>query len=276
MQINLRGKTYKLKNLTDQEYDLAVKIAKSKQPLDQCPTCDSKPEVIPGSGGVRERVNGTYRYMGEEYPCECDAQIALRARYLVANIGEQYQRLSWDEWSGCEQTKSVVDTYIAGWDKFFRQGIGIEFYSPALGTGKTFAATHIGKELIKKSQSVYFIPFIEMVAAFDRKDSDYIASRIRESGFVILDEVIPPSTEAQRTFFATQLEALIRHRTNNNLPTIMTTNMDQETLNAAYPRTYSLLSAKQIRQEVVGTDRRESIGIKEMEIIANGETRPIT
>jgi hypothetical protein len=56
----------------------------------------------------------------------------------------------------------------------------------------------------------------------------------------------------------------------------MTTNMDQETLNAAYPRTYSLLSAKQMRQEVAGTDRRESIGIKEMEIIANGETRPIT
>ena len=115
-----------------------------------------------------------------------------------------------------------------------------------------------------------------MVAAFDRKDADYIATRIRESGFVILDEVIPPVTEAQRQFFAVQLEALIRHRTNNNLPTIMTTNMDQETLHGSYPRTYSLLSAKQIRQEVRGSDRRESIGMKEMEIIANGETRPIT
>jgi hypothetical protein len=145
-----------------------------------------------------------------------------------------------------------------------------------LGTGKTFAATHIGKELIKQGQSVYFIPFVEMTAAFDRHDSDYIASRIRESGFVILDEIIPPISEAQRSFFAVQLEALIRHRTNNNLPTIMTTNMSQEKLNEAYPRTYSLLSAKQIRQEVAGNDRRELIGIKEMEIIANGETRPIT
>jgi DNA replication protein DnaC len=115
-----------------------------------------------------------------------------------------------------------------------------------------------------------------MVAAFDRQDSDYIAERIRTSGFVILDEVIPPVSDAQKAFFAVQLEAIIRHRTNNNLPTIMTTNMDQETLNAAYSRTYSLLSAKQIRQEVAGTDRRNLIGIKEMEIIANGETRPIT
>jgi DNA replication protein DnaC len=276
MKITLQNKTYKLKNLTDQEYDLAVQFAKSKHPLDQCPTCDSKMEVIPGSGGVRERVNGTYRYNGQEYNCECDAQIALRARYLVANIGEQYQRLDWNEWNGCEDTKETVDLYLKGWEQFFRQGMGIEFFSSKLGTGKTFAATHIGKELIKQGQSVYFIPFIEMVAAFDRQDSDYIASRVRESGFVILDEVIPPVSEAQKSFFATQLEALVRHRTNNNLPTIMTTNMDQETLNAAYPRTYSLLSAKQIRQEVAGTDRREYIGRKEMEIIANGETRPIT
>jgi DNA replication protein DnaC len=276
MQITLKNKTYKLKNLTDQEYDLAAKLAKSKLPIDQCPTCNSKMEVIPGSGGVRERITGTYKYMGKEYNCECDAQIALRSRYLVANIGEQYQRLDWAEWSGCQETKEIVDLYLNGWEQFFRQGMGIEFFSPALGTGKTFAATHIGKELIKQGQSVYFIPFIEMVAAFDRQDSDYIASRVRESGFVILDEVIPPVSEAQKSFFATQLEALIRHRTNNNLPTIMTTNMDQETLSSAYPRTYSLLSAKQMRQEVKGTDRREFIGRKEMEIIANGETRPIT
>jgi len=276
MQITLKNKTYKLKNLTDQEYDLAVKLAKSKQPLDQCPTCDSKKDVIPGSGGVRERIQGTYRYMGKQYDCECDAQIALRARYLVANIGEQYQRLDWNEWSGCERTKELVDLYLNGWEQFFRQGMGIELFSSALGTGKTFAATHIGKELIKQGQSVYFIPFVEMTAAFDRQDSEYIAERIRTSGFVILDEVIPPISEAQRSFFSVQLEALIRHRTNNNLPTIMTTNMNQETLNRAYPRTYSLLSAKQTRQEVAGTDRREYIGFKEMEIIANGETRPIT
>ena len=276
MQITLKNKSYKLKNLTDQEYDLATKLAKSKLPLDQCPTCGSKMEAIPGSGGVKQRINGIYKYLGKEYDCECDAQIALRSRYLVANIGEQYQRLDWDEWSGCPDTKTAVDLYLSEWEQFFRQGMGLEFYSSALGTGKTFAATHIGKELIKQGQSVYFIPFIEMVAAFDRQDSDYIANRVRESGFVILDEVIPPISEAQKSFFATQLEALIRHRTNNNLPTIMTTNMDQETLNAAYPRTYSLLSAKQMRQEVAGTDRRESIGIKEMEIIANGETRPIT
>lgn len=276
MQITLKNKSYKLKNLTDQEYDLATKLAKSKLPLDQCPTCGSKMEAIPGSGGVKQRIHGKYKYLGKEYDCECDAQIALRSRYLVANIGEQYQRLDWDEWSGCPDTKAAVDLYLSEWEQFFRQGMGLEFYSSALGTGKTFAATHIGKELIKQGQSVYFIPFIEMVAAFDRQDSDYIANRVRESGFVILDEVIPPISEAQKSFFATQLEALIRHRTNNNLPTIMTTNMDVETLNAAYPRTYSLLSAKQMRQEVAGTDRRESIGIKEMEIIANGETRPIT
>ena len=253
-----------------------MRTAKSKHPLDQCPTCDSKPEVIPGSGGVRERTSGKYKYMGKEYDCECDAQIALRARYLVANIGEQYQRLDWNEWEGCIETKETVDIYLRGWQKFFKQGIGIELFSTALGTGKTFAATHIGKELIKEGQSVYFIPFIEMAAAFDRKDSDYIAGRIRESSFVILDEIMPPVSEAQRNFFGVQLEALIRHRTNNNLPTIMTTNMTQEALSQAYPRTYSLLSAKQIRQEVSGTDRRPVIGRKEMEIVENGETRPIT
>ena len=276
MQITLRNNTYNLKTLTDQEYDLAINLAKSKQPLDQCPTCGSKMEIIEGSGGVRERHPGTYKYLDKEYDCECESQIALRARYLVANIGEQYQRLSWEEWDGCEETKTLVDLYLENWERFFRQGMGIELFSSELGTGKTFAATHIGKELIKQGQSVYFIPFIEMVAAFDRQDSEYIASRIRESGFVILDEITPPVSEAQKAFFAVQLEALIRHRTNNNLPTIMTTNMNQDELSIAFPRTYSLLSAKQIRREVSGKDRREYVGLKEIEIVLNGETRPIT
>lgn len=262
----------KLPRLTDAQYSYAQELtAKSGIPINVCPTCGSKQD----SDGIREY--GTFKYLGQEWPCDCDTQIQLRKHYLLANIPDQFQRLDWNDFQGSEEVKTAVNIFLYKWPSFKVNGMGLEFSSPNLGVGKTFAATHVAKELVKLGESVFFTPFSEVVSALVSPDEKEIAMRMKDTTVLVLDEVIPAITDAQHGLFSEIFEQIIRHRTNFNRVTIMTTNMTPKDLHREYPRTYSLLEAKQDRIEMTGKDARKSwIAMDNWEIALNGEVRPIT
>jgi DNA replication protein DnaC len=225
-----------------------------------------------------KRVGGTYTYKGTLYVCDCETQMLLYRHYLAANIGVQYQRLDWADFRDQEVRESVT-AYLANWEAAKLQGMGLEFSSPQLGTGKTFAATHVGKELVKRGEKVYFYPFLELISLYQRpiEEREDEESRLRNSTVLILDEVLPPHTSAQKEHFAAKLEELVRFRTNFNRVTIMTTNLTPERLMEVYPRPYSLLEAKQFRFELEGDDaRRGEIKKRNLSMIGLGEVAPIT
>lgn len=278
MVVQHRGRELKLRDLTDREYDEASRLARIKGPsIEVCPTCGGHEEEIPDSGGVRAFQGSTYTLWGTEHECECKAQIALRSRYLLSGIGEQYWGLDWEtNFDGSQEARDFVSGYLDKWESYKRHGWGVEFGGP-LGVGKTFAATHIGKTLIQRNQKVYFIPFVEMVSAFEKQNGHDLEARIRDTTYVIIDELLPAISERQRDFYATRFEAVIRHRTNYNLPTIITTNIGQDELHEEYPRIYSLLAAKQSRIDMSGEDvRHGKVQLEMMELVANDEVRPIT
>lgn len=270
------------RRLKNAEYDLAARLASlTGIPLSQCPTCLSKEQHLttPDGGEYYGREYGTYTLDGVTYDCDCDQQINLRKHYLLANIGDQYMRLNWDTDYRDEEVKDDVQTYLDAWDNLKLQGMGLEFTAPKLGVGKTFAATHVAKELIKRGERVYFLPFYEMVGVYslpvdERRD---IEQRLLECSVLVLDEVIAPNTEAQSNLFSAKFEELIRTRTNWNRVNIMTTNLTPERLHDIYPRIYSLLEAKQFRIVMDGEDARQSIvKPRNLKMVANREVRPIT
>jgi DNA replication protein DnaC len=266
----------KLRYLRDSELPEVEERARlSGISLDTCPTCGSKLEYREEWGGY-DRENGTYRFRGKVRDCDCESQISLRKHYLLANIPMQYQRLNWEEYDGSNETQEAVKLFLDRWEGFRSNGMGIEFSGSDLGTGKTFAATHVGKELIKNGESVYFISFRDLIDAIFSKD-EHTVERVRETPIVILDEVVPPSSDQQAKLFTDRFESIIRHRTNWNAVTIMTTNLTEKELRQYYPRPYSLLEAKQIRIHLSGEDQRMGkIGMENIELAANMEVRPIT
>jgi DNA replication protein DnaC len=185
-------------------------------------------------------------------------------------------RLEWSDYDGSPEAREFVDGYLSKWENYRDHGFGVEFGGSKLGIGKTFAATHIGKEMVKRRQKVFFISFVEMAAAFQREDADQMEDKIRMSPYLILDDIMPPVSDKQKDFYHMRFEAIVRHRTNYNLPTIITTNISTEKLEALYPRTYSLLAAKQERIDMDGEDFRGYLLFENKELIANGEARPIT
>jgi DNA replication protein DnaC len=249
----------------------------SGMPLSQCPTCKTKEfEVAPGVWGWE---NGEYTLDEVAYPCDCQTQMLLRKHYIHANIPDQYQRLNWGNFTGSPVVTDTVKIYLDAWESNKTNGMGLEFSSTRIGVGKTFAATYIAKELIKRSEAVYFTPFLDVIDLLS-KDQEYRnaeESRLRETTVLILDEVVPAISAAQSQFFAMRFEQLIRHRTNFNRVTIMTTNMTPAQLNSEYDRIYSLLEAKQTRIEMTGTDARQGDrGLRNEMLSANRECEPLT
>lgn len=274
----------KLPRLSNAQYEeVEIRATMSNVPLDQCPTCGSKTFIArnedqPDLGEARGRSYGTYRYRGEECACDCETQMLLRKHYLLANIGDQYFRLDWQDYRDPE-VKDNVALYLDRWESFKVNGMGMEFGGAALGVGKTFGATYVGKELIKRGERVFFLPFMELISVYQLppEERERMHRRLREVTVLILDEVRPPYSAAQEWLFAERFEELIRHRTNFNLPTIIGTNLTDAELGKHYPRTYSLLEAKQWRLELTGQDARQSwIAMENIDLAANGEVRPIT
>jgi DNA replication protein DnaC len=186
-------------------------------------------------------------------------------------------RLDWNrDFHGDKAAKDGVSVYLDKWPAFKINGMGVEFAGKGLGVGKTFAATTIGRELVKRREDVFFIPFNQMLHAMRYEDTE-VLERLDNVNVLILDEVQPPPNEALRSVMANHFESMIRNRTNYNGVTIMTTNMEEDELNTEYPRVYSLLSAKQMRVVLSGNDARQGqTAQKNLELIMNGEVRPIT
>ncbi len=270
----------KLPRITNVDFDRMDRIARSLGiPLDQCPTCLAKRVEV--EDGVYGFENGTYRYLGEEHACDCQLQMQLRKHYMLAGIPDQYMRLDWDKdfRAGNDDMKDKVATYLDKWPSFKLHGLGFEFASPKLGVGKTFGATYLGKELVKRGESVYFIPFTRVISTLVKENPDwqYIEDKMYNSTVLILDEVIPPTSEKMAALFSSKLEELIRNRTDYNRINVITTNMDAQEMEYTYPRPYSLLAAKQIRVVLDGADaRQQHVAIKELELAMNGEVAPIT
>lgn len=264
--------------LTNEEYDYVSKVCRNSGiPITQCPTCLAKEVEV--SEGIYGFENGTYKFRGLLHVCDCQRQMDLRIHYIKANIPDQYQRLDWDDFRGSPEVIDFASLYLENWQSFKVNGMGVEFSSPNLGTGKTFAATHLGKELVKRGEAVYFMDFRDVVGLLnkDLEERNIQEDRLRETTILILDEVVAGITHAQGELFAVRFEELIRYRTNFNRITLITTNLTPEDLHHEYPRAYSLLEAKNKRIVITGEDARQDfIKLENIELALNGEARPLT
>ena len=266
----------KLPRLSNSQFDAIEERARALgKSLRICPTCGNRASEL--ITGVQVWDPGTYRLDDIEYPCNCEQQIALFRHYLLARIPEEYMRLSADDYFGDANAWDQMQSYLDHWEGFKAQGLGLEFYAERQGVGKTFLATYVARELIKLGEQTYYIDFRTILNLYTKELREETEELIRNMGVLVLDEVIPPSSIAQQTFFADRFEELIRYRTNYNRVTIMTTNMMPDALEQFYPRTYSLLAAKQIRIQVNGLqDARTDVGVMNLELALNNERRPIS
>jgi DNA replication protein DnaC len=158
-------------------------------------------------------------------------------------------------------------------------GLGLTFNGP-LGTGKTFAMTCVLKELIKQGRNVHMITFEELINIWGKSWHDAEAQRMLELRLKSVDvlglDELRTDKRNEGGFLAHGLDSVIRHRTANLLPTLVTTNMEADAELNQFGKVYSLLSAKNLRIETQGHDRRMmEVRRTNHELAKRGERRPI-
>lgn len=231
-----------------------------------CPTC----------GG-----NKWYRLDFQRVDCDCEVQMLLQKHYFRANIGREYHDICLAHFEGPDrdQVVPVVEKYLVQFGNNFHFGLGLTFTGP-YGTGKTFAMTCVLKELVKQGRDVYFTTFEQLINVWgdswhDAEAKQLLEKRLKTTEVLGLDEVRSDPRNAGG-FLANGLDSVIRYRTANLLPTLVTSNMKVEDEKTEFAKVYSLLAAKNIRVDTHGHDRRmREVRQRNFELAKRGERRPV-
>lgn len=232
----------------------------------RCPTCGDR---------------GKYTIDFIVYDCDCEMQKLLQRHYFKANIGREYHDICLKDFDGEDKDRvvPVCQEYVENFDDNFHYGIGITFSGP-VGTGKTFAMSSVLKELVKQGRKIHFVTFEELIDVWgsswhDEKAKKRLQDTLKRAEVLGIDEV---RTDPRNNsgFLANGFDSVIRHRTSNLLPTLITTNMSQEKELSEFFKVYSLLSARNKRVTTIGHDRRmKEIRNRTFELAQRGERRAI-
>jgi DNA replication protein DnaC len=236
-----------------------------------CPTCKGA---------------GKFVWNGVEYDCEKDdddicIQKKLFLRYELANIPRRFQRLDWSDLVNQPEAKATAEDYIEHSDNALALGVGLYIFSPGLGTGKTFLATHILKEFVKLGHIGYYVAFFDILDLHRREPEDraFIENKLLSSSIIVIDDVVAATaSQKQADHYRNTLERVVRHRAHNDLPTIITSNLTSEQLDDEYDRIFSLMSDSLLPLELdSSSDFRIMAGLaNRAKALLNGETPPIT
>jgi DNA replication protein DnaC len=232
---------------------------------DECPTC---------------RDATKYKLDGQWWECDCQYQKVLQMHYFAANIPREYHTLSLDDYTSDASDVLVppISDYLDRFDSYARNGIGLTFNGPQ-GTGKTFAVACILKELVKRGRRVFFVTFDDLILAWSatwkNDEARVLERKIKSVECLGMDEW---KTDARNSsgFLANGIESVLRWRTSNQLPTLITTNLTPTQERKEFARTFSLLAAKNLRVSTSGADiRQDVVRVRNFELAHTDEARPL-
>lgn len=156
---------------------------------------------------------------------------------ILAKIPKKYWGYEWNHIKGDlnnvdanHEGIEVIDNYLENIPEMYSKGRGLYIYG-GHGTSKTTTAIIILRKVMEHSLTGYYLHFHEMIDFVvsswkdDSKRSqwEYITQRI---DFLVLDDLARNFKMSDRESLV--IDKLFVHRSNNNLPTILTTNLSTE------------------------------------------------
>lgn len=177
-------------------------------------------------------------YCTVAHHCECSGKASSeyrRSRSLLPKefLDKQGKDFNWNLY-GCDtdSPKSIVNDFILNFQDFEKQGFGLYIYSKTKGSGKTMLSCCIANELMNRvDMSVKFITildFMDMVRK-NYKNEDYSddIKSLFKARLLILDDL---GVEIKKEHTDMMLYQLVNERCNNQLSTIITSNLKADEL----------------------------------------------
>lgn len=150
-----------------------------------------------------------------------------------------------------------------------------------VGSGKTHLACSIANELIKGSVEVLFVvvpDYLEEIKNSWDQSSDYsereILDRAREVSVLVMDDL---GAHSYSEWTKSKIYAILNHRINNNLPTVITSNLDYNEIENHLDYRISSRITELCTPVVLMVDKNEDIRLKKLSEATQrpcGETGP--
>ncbi len=214
------------------------------------------------------------------YLCDCLNQWRLFAAFTSANVPINLQRISWSDLRGIDREDfDFVDSYLSEIHLNIRQGRGLLLHGTH-GTGKSAIAALIIKKVISLGYDGYYITFSYLVDMYtstwrDNAEKKWFHRRIKNASFLVIDD-LGKEAELHKGIVLPFVDEVLRHRTAQASPTIITSNLDITKIHLRYgPNIYSLLTESTTTHEFQGKDFRLLTNKRTLEEMSGGLDRPI-
>ena len=182
----------------------------------------------------------------DRHPAECDCQRAQRMEREAAEQQrkhrdkvEELKRLGFTdpamrEWTfandnGRNPQMKTARFYVEHWEDMKAGNIGYLLWG-SVGTGKSFFACCIANELLKKRVPTAVTSFPRLLNLLQNsKDRQGLLDRLSTYKLLVIDDL---GVERDTGYAAEQIFAVIDARCRSNLPTIVTTNLTPQEMDA--------------------------------------------
>lgn len=244
-------------------------------PKRECKTC------LKQDGNTYRWYADTTRTEVATFECDCLAQWLMHLWFLNAGIGTNYQRLTWDDVASVDPgIVEQIMSYAINAARRVSDGRNLVLWSTSPGTGKTLLLSLLLKALMVQGHQVHFSQFNEIIDLFtnswrDNSEREQWNRRVRNVDILGIDDM-GKEHKGRLEMVEAMVDQIIRARVSDSSPTIITTNLTPQEMQAGYGGgVMSLLSEQADFIEVTGTDyrpRRRELTAQEA---ALGLARPI-
>ena len=179
------------------------------------------------------------------------------------NIGRRYwcaEMVNVDETS----VKNVFRRYVQSLSDNYDQGWGVFLYG-GNGIGKTYTACALLKEIQKRGYSTYCVLADVLKVAYidgQRFDQDSsVVQRVESVDFLLLEDLGKEYSGKGSGFAELCFENMLRKRSRECLPTIVTTNLSPSAFKERYKQSAASLAMEcMVACQMKGEDRRKGAG----------------
>jgi len=162
------------------------------------------------------------------YEKERREQARINRLFASAGVPKLYESIGFDKYEATPDNQEAIKA--AHWVIGDDNGQGLFIYGPR-GTGKTMLASIIANERMKQGKPVLFASVPDLLgdirASFKSGNTDEAMQSVKEAAFLVLDDL---GAEKMTEWVSEQLFAIINHRYNEKLQTVITSNFDAKNI----------------------------------------------